>query len=139
MPSRSRALLLTGCGDHTDSGNSTGTGSPSASAPLADKLPADIRKAGVIKVDSDIAYPPVEYLKDGKAVGIDPDIAAALGKQLGVRFDSSGRARPSHGSAHNGCWTAWAWATGPATTRPSCPAVSSSVWRSPGRWRWSPS
>ncbi|MFJ2720162.1 ABC transporter substrate-binding protein [Streptomyces sp. NPDC087437] len=79
------ALILTGCGDQTDKG---GDGSSNASsAPLAGKLPQDIRKAGVIKVGSDIAYPPVEFMKDGKAVGIDPDIAEALTKQLGVRFD----------------------------------------------------
>ncbi|MEU3984986.1 ABC transporter substrate-binding protein [Streptomyces sp. NPDC026672] len=78
-------LLLAGCGDQTDKGNDNGSGSSSA-APLAAKLPADIRKAGVIKVGSDIAYPPVEYMEGGKAVGIDPDVAAALGKQLGVTF-----------------------------------------------------
>lgn len=53
----------------------------------ADLLPADIKSKGVIKVGSDIAYPPVEF-KDGsgKTVGIDPDLAAALGKELGVEF-----------------------------------------------------
>ncbi|MXM69186.1 transporter substrate-binding domain-containing protein, partial [Streptomyces sp. HUCO-GS316] len=81
------ALLLTACGDQTDKGSSDSTSEASAAAPLADKLPADIRKAGVIKVGSDIAYPPVEYMEGGKAVGIDPDIADALGKQLGVRFE----------------------------------------------------
>ncbi|MCK1820137.1 ABC transporter substrate-binding protein [Streptomyces sp. XM83C] len=81
------ALLLTGCGDQTDSGNDSGSDTASSSAPLADKLPADIRKAGVIKVGSDIAYPPVEFMQSGKATGIDPDIADALGKQLGVKFD----------------------------------------------------
>ncbi|MER7835703.1 ABC transporter substrate-binding protein [Streptomyces sp. NPDC096040] len=80
------ALILTGCGDHTDKGSDTGSSS-SSSAPLASKLPDDIRKAGVIKVGSDIAYPPVEYMQSGKAVGVDPDIAEALGKQLGVKFD----------------------------------------------------
>ncbi|MEU9242042.1 ABC transporter substrate-binding protein [Streptomyces shenzhenensis] len=80
------ALILTGCGDQTDKGSDSGSSS-SSSAPLASKLPADIRKAGVIKVGSDIAYPPVEYMQSGKAVGVDPDIADALGKQLGVRFD----------------------------------------------------
>ncbi|MFG2024081.1 ABC transporter substrate-binding protein [Streptomyces sp. NPDC048825] len=82
------ALLLTGCGDQTESGSSEGTDTPSASAaPLADKLPKEIRDAGVIKVGSDIAYAPVEF-KDssGKTVGIDPDLAAAMGKQLGVTF-----------------------------------------------------
>ncbi|MCT9009604.1 ABC transporter substrate-binding protein [Streptomyces sp. NPDC054766] len=81
------ALILTGCGDQTknDSGNSSAS---TSSAPLADKLPKAIRDAGVIKVGSDIAYAPVEF-KDssGKVVGIDPDLAAAMGKQLGVKFD----------------------------------------------------
>ncbi|WP_019075216.1 ABC transporter substrate-binding protein [Streptomyces hokutonensis] len=81
------SLLLAGCGDQTDKNSSSDSSSSSSSAPLASKLPADIRKAGVIKVGSDIAYPPVEYMDNGKAVGIDPDIAAALGKQLGVKFE----------------------------------------------------
>ncbi|MEU9153901.1 ABC transporter substrate-binding protein [Streptomyces sp. NPDC048417] len=80
------ALILTGCGDQTDKGSDSGSSSTS-SAPLASKLPDDIRKAGVIKVGSDIAYPPVEYMQSGKAVGVDPDIADALGKQLGVKFE----------------------------------------------------
>ncbi|GAB3007415.1 ABC transporter substrate-binding protein [Streptomyces pseudoechinosporeus] len=83
------ALLLTGCGDQTESGSSESTDTPSASAaPLADKLPKEIRDAGVVKVGSDIAYAPVEF-KDssGKTVGIDPDLAAAMGKQLGVKFE----------------------------------------------------
>ncbi|NUQ96818.1 MAG: ABC transporter substrate-binding protein [Streptomyces sp.] len=79
------ALVLTGCGDQTKkSGSSTST----SSAPLASKLPASIRDKGVIRVGSDIAYAPVEF-KDssGNVVGIDPDLAAAMGKQLGVKFD----------------------------------------------------
>jgi polar amino acid transport system substrate-binding protein len=85
------AVLLTGCGDQTEkkgsSGEGEGTGSVSA-APLAEKLPSAIRDKGVIKVGSDIAYAPVEF-KDGsgKTVGIDPDLADAMGKQLGVRFE----------------------------------------------------
>ncbi|MFE2627238.1 ABC transporter substrate-binding protein [Streptomyces sp. NPDC059374] len=79
------ALILTGWGYQTDS-NSESSGSKSA-APLADKLPQAIRDKGVIKVGSDIAYAPVEFKDDsGKTVGIDPDLAAAMGKQLGVTF-----------------------------------------------------
>jgi len=77
-------LLLTGCGDQTkkDKGSSS-----AASAPLAGKLPAEIRQAGVIKVGSDIAYAPVEFKdKSGNTTGIDPDLGDALGKQLGVKF-----------------------------------------------------
>ncbi|MFJ9864724.1 ABC transporter substrate-binding protein [Streptomyces sp. NPDC101165] len=81
------ALLLTGCGDQTK-GKDNGSGSASTSnAPLADKLPKEIRDKGEIKVGSDIAYAPVEF-KDssGNVVGLDPDLAAAMGKQLGVKL-----------------------------------------------------
>ncbi|GGN78113.1 hypothetical protein GCM10011579_060980 [Streptomyces albiflavescens] len=81
------ALILTGCGDQTKDNSSKST-TGTSSAPLADKLPKAIRDAGVIKVGSDIAYAPVEF-KDssGKTVGIDPDLADAMGKQLGVKFE----------------------------------------------------
>ncbi|MFE9763450.1 ABC transporter substrate-binding protein [Streptomyces sp. NPDC005808] len=80
------ALLLAGCGDQTKDTGSDSTAT--SSAPLADKLPTPIRDAGVIKVGSDIAYAPVEFKDDsGKTVGIDPDLAAAMGKQLGVTFE----------------------------------------------------
>ncbi|MGV9787744.1 ABC transporter substrate-binding protein [Streptomyces sp. NPDC003435] len=79
------SLLLTGCGDQTKSKDSGSTSDNSA--PLAKLLPADIRDKGEIHVGSDIHYAPVEF-KDssGKVVGIDPDIATALGDQLGVKF-----------------------------------------------------
>ncbi len=78
------ALLLTGCGDQTNSSD-TAEGD-SASAGSAAKLPEKYKKAGVIKVGTDAAYAPMEYEEGGKIVGIDPDIAAALGKELGVKF-----------------------------------------------------
>ncbi|MET9729995.1 ABC transporter substrate-binding protein [Streptomyces sp. NPDC006458] len=83
------ALLLTGCGDQTKNNDSESTESASKStAPLADELPQAIRDKGVIKVGSDIAYAPVEFKDEaGKTVGIDPDLAAAMGKQLGVTFE----------------------------------------------------
>ncbi|MEV6958740.1 ABC transporter substrate-binding protein [Streptomyces sp. NPDC051207] len=81
-------LLLTGCGDQTKDTGSASETAKTSSAPLADKLPKAIRDKGVVKVGSDIAYAPVEF-KDssGKTVGIDPDLAAAMGKQLGVKFE----------------------------------------------------
>ncbi|MEU9198967.1 ABC transporter substrate-binding protein [Streptomyces sp. NPDC048332] len=86
-------MLLTACGDQTknnadDSASAKASdGASAAASSPADLLPADIKSKGVIKVGSDIAYPPVEF-KDGsgKTVGIDPDLAAALGKELGVEF-----------------------------------------------------
>ncbi|MEV7421543.1 MULTISPECIES: ABC transporter substrate-binding protein [unclassified Streptomyces] len=78
-------LLLTACGDQTQSGEKS---SESTKAPLFDQLPKAIQDKGVIKVGSDISYAPVEFKdKSGKTVGIDPDLADALGKQLGVTFE----------------------------------------------------
>ncbi|MFF5918554.1 ABC transporter substrate-binding protein [Streptomyces flavochromogenes] len=83
------SVLLTACGDQTEGGSSAtptkDAGSANA-APLFSKLPADIQKAGVIKVGTDASYAPMEFTEGGKIVGVDPDIAAALGKQLGVEF-----------------------------------------------------
>ncbi|GAA1515409.1 ABC transporter substrate-binding protein [Streptomyces albidochromogenes] len=83
------ALLLAGCGDQTGSGSGSDEtkGTKSSSAPLFDKLPKKYQDAGKIKVGTDAAYAPMEYEEGGKIVGIDPDIAAALGKELGVEFE----------------------------------------------------
>ncbi|GAB2467957.1 ABC transporter substrate-binding protein [Streptomyces incanus] len=83
------SLLVTGCGDQTkDNGSDSGDSASSSTAPLADKLPQSIRHKGVIKVGSDIAYAPVEFKDDsGNTVGIDPDLANAMGKELGVKFE----------------------------------------------------
>ncbi|MEV0409870.1 ABC transporter substrate-binding protein [Streptomyces sp. NPDC050448] len=83
------ALILTGCGDQTDKGSSStpsGGTSKDSSAPLFSALPKKIQDAGVIKVGTDSAYAPMEFVEGGKIVGVDPDIAEALGKQLGVKF-----------------------------------------------------
>ncbi|AXK31482.1 ABC transporter substrate-binding protein [Streptomyces armeniacus] len=80
------ALLLSGCGDQTDDA-SGGEKTKGKDAPLFDKLPKKIQDAGVVKVGSDIAYAPVEFMDENNEVaGIDPDIAKALGEQLGVEF-----------------------------------------------------
>ncbi len=82
-------MLLTACGDQTDSGKKSPTTTASTQgAPLQNLLPKAIQDKGVIKVGSDIAYAPVEF-KDasGKTTGIDPDLADAMGKQLGVKFE----------------------------------------------------
>ncbi|GAA2602521.1 ABC transporter substrate-binding protein [Streptomyces axinellae] len=81
----SGALLLAGCGDQTD-GAQGGSGSGDK-AELASKLPKKIRDAGVVKVGTDAAYKPMEYKEGAKIVGLDPDLADAMGKKLGVRFE----------------------------------------------------
>ncbi|MEY9994175.1 polar amino acid transport system substrate-binding protein [Streptomyces sp. V4I8] len=81
------ALILTGCGDQTnDSGGSANETGKSSAAPLFDKLPKKIQDAGVIKAGTNAEYAPMEFQEGGKIVGVDPDIAAALGEKLGVEF-----------------------------------------------------
>ncbi|SES41466.1 ABC transporter substrate-binding protein [Rhizobium sp. NFR03] len=53
---------------------------------LADGLPSGIKKSGVLKVATDLT-PPISFHSDeGKLVGIDADLAAALGVILGVEI-----------------------------------------------------
>lgn len=77
------ALLLAGCGNQLDSAQGGGSGSD---APLFKKLPKKIQDAGVIKVGSDAAYRPMEYKQGAEIVGLDPDLAQAMSKKLGVSF-----------------------------------------------------
>jgi polar amino acid transport system substrate-binding protein len=45
-----------------------------------------IKKAGVIKVGSDVAYAPFEFMEGDKPVGFDIDIANEIAKALGVKL-----------------------------------------------------
>lgn len=80
-------LLLSACGDQTVE-TKADSAAQGKTAPLFSQLPKSIQASKVIKVGSDIAYPPVEFRDEsGQTVGIDPDLADAMGKQLGVRFE----------------------------------------------------
>ncbi|MFB6891247.1 ABC transporter substrate-binding protein [Kitasatospora sp. NPDC056327] len=76
------ALLLSGCG---------GGGTAAAQDPVQEiraKLPAAQRSAGVLRIGMDVDYPPVEFRgADGKPDGLDPDIAAAVGRILDLRIE----------------------------------------------------
>ncbi|MFE6056791.1 ABC transporter substrate-binding protein [Kitasatospora sp. NPDC056446] len=76
------ALLLTGCG---------GGGQATADDPVKDvrgKLPKAQRSAGALRIGMDVNYAPVEFRgPDGKPTGLDPELAAALGRILDVRVE----------------------------------------------------
>jgi polar amino acid transport system substrate-binding protein len=88
------ALFSAACGSSDNGGaiqqKGTTTSRPSTAGAgsLKSKLPPAIASAGVLKVGSDIEYPPVESYPGGDSSkppeGIDPDIARALGVKLGV-------------------------------------------------------
>lgn len=90
--------LAAGAGALVACGSASGT--PESTDPMAslqmksslhDRLPADVRSRGTLRVVTDASYPPVEsFAEDGQTiVGFDPDLAAAIGKVLGVEIEMS--------------------------------------------------
>ncbi|MEV0535008.1 ABC transporter substrate-binding protein [Kitasatospora sp. NPDC050463] len=77
------ALLLTGCG---------GDEQAAAKDPvqeLRSRIPKAQHSAGVLRIGSDLNYAPVDFRGvEGKPDGIDPDIANAVGKILGLRIET---------------------------------------------------
>ncbi|MFD5393403.1 transporter substrate-binding domain-containing protein [Streptomyces sp. NPDC127097] len=61
-------------------------GNPSAIGAPSGRLPKEIRDKGIVTIGSDIAYPPMEFVRDdGEHAGLDVDLANALGRELGLR------------------------------------------------------
>lgn len=65
------------------------TGSGGVNEAARAMLPAKIREAGVVQVESTMGYPPAEfYEEDGKTpTGYSVELGEALGRKLGVRFE----------------------------------------------------
>jgi polar amino acid transport system substrate-binding protein len=102
------ALALGACGNATDSGGSGGgstatdttikVGPPDAAATsitiksdpaLFAMLPDSVKSSGKMVVASNAPYPPWEYYRSAGStefVGIDPDLAQALGAKLGIKL-----------------------------------------------------
>jgi polar amino acid transport system substrate-binding protein len=95
------AALAAGCTGGDDRGAASDT--PAVSEGLTElgrRLPERIRTAREIRVGSDVSYAPVEFFDafapdvldrpvgepEPQVRGIDPDLAAELGRKLGVRF-----------------------------------------------------
>jgi polar amino acid transport system substrate-binding protein len=92
------ALLATACASNPDSSGSSGSSSTATTGSDPKSLvPAAIKAKGTLIVAADASYAPNEFFDtDGKTViGMDPDLAKALGQELGlnvsvqnVTFDS---------------------------------------------------
>ncbi|MCY7290269.1 MAG: ABC transporter substrate-binding protein [Cryobacterium sp.] len=83
------ALALSACsagGAPAASGDKPPAGGVNAAAAAA--LPAKYKTAGVVKVASDIPFPPMEMFDENqKLTGFDYDLAQAIGGKLGVRME----------------------------------------------------
>lgn len=83
-------MSVAACGSSSSSGSSSGPGSSVAKdSSLSAMLPASVKKSHVIKMAINPAYPPFESTaSDGKTmVGLDPDLANAMGELLGVKVE----------------------------------------------------
>ena len=88
------ALVATGCGNGTQTSTGTGTGptptSPSgAVSAIAAQVPGSVKADGTLTVAADATYAPNEFIgTDGHTVvGLDADLAKALGQVLGLKVN----------------------------------------------------
>lgn len=84
------ALTVTACGSGGGTSDRPKAGAPAQKAvsSIAEKLPADVKSAGVIRVATDPTYPPFESkTSSGDFQGFDIDLANAIGETLGVKVE----------------------------------------------------
>lgn len=88
------ALLLAACGSSNNttgggSGGSGGSSGQSKDATIAAEVPSSIASKGTLTVAADATYAPNEFIgTDGKTVvGMDADLAKALGQVMGLNVD----------------------------------------------------
>lgn len=89
-------FAIAGCGSSDDEGDESADDSAKAASiagvfnqEAADKVPQKIRDRGSLIVATDATYAPSEFMaEDGKTIiGMDPDLAAALGTTLGLEIE----------------------------------------------------
>ena len=92
-------LMLAGCGggDATPTSGTGGGAVPAGSTPVSDwrpgahansvKAPDKLTAAGTLTFGSDVAYPPQEYIVDGKPFGMDIDIAEEIATRMGLKLN----------------------------------------------------
>ncbi|SEC00888.1 amino acid ABC transporter substrate-binding protein, PAAT family [Paramicrobacterium humi] len=83
------SLVLTGCVNNEDGGGEPTTkASVSADESLADMVPADIAKAGVLTIGVDASYAPNEFEgDDGSVTGWDAELAEAVAGKLDLKVE----------------------------------------------------
>ena len=85
--------VLAGCGGPgaADAGDAVDRPTVDTDTGLHERLPAEVREAGVLVIGTDATYAPATFFgPDGRTVvGFEADLGAALGQVLGVRVDFS--------------------------------------------------
>jgi polar amino acid transport system substrate-binding protein len=83
------ALAAGGCGTASAGTDGTATGSVAVDEQVRALLPEAIRQRGSIRLATDPSYAPMEsYAADGRTIiGLDADLAAALGSVTGIQVE----------------------------------------------------
>lgn len=83
------ALAAAGCGGTASTSTGTPASPPGQVSSIAAQVPAAIKTRGTISVATDATYAPNEFIgSDGHTVmGMDADLAAALGQVLGLKVN----------------------------------------------------
>ena len=89
------ALVAAGCGNGTETSTGTGTSPTPAASPsgavsaIAAQVPGPVKANGTLTVAADATYAPNEFIgTDGHTVvGLDADLAKALGQVLGLKVN----------------------------------------------------
>ena len=83
--------LLAACGSSSSGGGgSNSSGSTSSGGPdatIAAEVPAAIKSKGTLTVAADATYAPNEFIQNGNVVGMDADLAKALGAVMGLQLN----------------------------------------------------
>jgi polar amino acid transport system substrate-binding protein len=84
----SLTFAVTACGSETAPEPAAAT-TPALVPSLHDRLPDDVKAAGVLRVATDASYAPASFFgTDGhQIIGFEPDLAKALGATLGVKLE----------------------------------------------------
>ncbi len=82
-------LMAAGCGSDRTQADERAASAAAFDQALHDRLPAGILARSTVRVGGGDPYPPASFFApDGRTiVGFEPDLAAALGRVLGVRFE----------------------------------------------------
>lgn len=81
-------VVACGAGAPEPGASASAEAAPTFDQALHDRLPAEVRARGTIRVATEASYPPASsFGPDGRTVlGFEPDLLADLGQILGVRF-----------------------------------------------------
>src|SRR3954466_3396735 len=83
------ALAAGGCGTASAQTDGTATGTVAVDQQVRALLPQAIRQRGRLRLATDPSYAPMEsYAPDGRTIiGLDADLAAALGSVTGIQVE----------------------------------------------------